>query len=145
MTLTIDTHAFITAAPRALRAESAGLTPAEFYGRYCDHAGPVALGEWTPAGQRRESATYTATLEFGDRLRTVISIGSPVAALTSALYDEGYPVEILQFHQRQTASGIATFVRCEFNGRSGWGAALAGDSAESTVRAILSSINSFAS
>ncbi|MGF6881180.1 hypothetical protein ABIA39_001060 [Nocardia sp. GAS34] len=144
MTLTIDTHAFITAAPRAMRAESTGLTPAEFYDRYCDHAGPITLGEWTPAGSRRESATYTATLEFGDRLRTVVAAGSPVAALTSALYDEGYPVEILQFHQRQTASGIATFVQCDFHGRRGWGAALAGDGAESTVRAMLSSINSFA-
>lgn len=142
MTLAFDTHAFITAAPRALRAESAGLTPAEFYDRYCDHAGPVTLGEWTPAGSR--ASAYTATLEFGGRLRTVVSAGSPVAALTSALYDEGYPVEILQFHQRQTAAGIATFVQCEFNGRRGWGAALAGDGAESTVRAMLSSVNSFA-
>lgn len=144
MTLTIDTHAFITAAPRALRAEGSGLTPAEFYGRYCDNAGPVALGDWTPAAHRRESSTYTAALEFGGRVRTVVSAGSPVAALTSALYEEGYPVEILQFHQRQTATGIATFVQCEFNGRRGWGAALAGDGAESTVRAMLSSINSFA-
>ena len=142
MTLTIDT-AFITAAPRALRAECAGLTPAEFHERYCDIAGPVKLGDWTPAGQRHASATYTATLEFHDRLRTVVSTGSPVAALTSVLYDEGYPIEILQFHQRQTASGTATFVRCEFNGRRGWGAALAVDSAESTVRAMLSGVNSF--
>lgn len=144
MTLTIDTTAFITVAPRALRAESVGLTPAEFYDRYCDLAGPVRLGEWIPAGHRHACATYTATLEFRDHLRTVVSADSPVAALTSALYDEGYPVEILQFHQRQTALGIATFVQCEFNGRRGWGAALADDGAESIVRAMLSGINSFA-
>lgn len=143
MTLTIDT-AFITAAPRALRAESDGLTPAEFHQRYCDLAGPVKLGDWTPAGRRHASATHTATLEFDGHLRTIVSAGNPVAAITSALYEEGYPVEILQFHQRQTASGIATFVRCECNGRRGWGAAVANDGAESSVRAILSGINSFA-
>jgi hypothetical protein len=138
MTITIDTHDFITAAPRSMRSEGSGLTPAEFYHRYCEVSGPVRLGDWN----RRESA-YTATLEFGDRVRTVLSAGNPVAALTSALYDEGYPVEILQFHQRQTASGIATFVQCEFNGHRGWGAALATDGAESIVRAMLSGINSF--
>ncbi|WP_330181851.1 2-keto-3-deoxygluconate kinase [Nocardia sp. NBC_01503] len=140
MTLTIDTHAFIAAAPASLRAESAGLSPAEFHDRYCRDAGAIKLGEWTHLC----AADFTATLEFADHLRTVTASGSPVAALTSALYDEGYPVEILQFHQRRTESGTATFVQCEFNGRRGWGAALADDSAESTVRAMIAGINTFA-
>ncbi|WP_216895873.1 2-keto-3-deoxygluconate kinase [Nocardia alni] len=138
MTLTINAHDFITAAPRAMRTECGGLTPAEFFTRFCEQPGGIRLGDWS----RRDSA-YTATLEFGDRLRTVVSAGSPVAALTSALYEEGYPVEILQFHQRKTGAGIATFVQCECNGRRGWGAALAADGPESTVRAMLSGINSF--
>ncbi|MEV0295505.1 2-keto-3-deoxygluconate kinase [Nocardia sp. NPDC050710] len=136
--LTLDTNTFIAAAPKGLRTETAGLTPAEFYDRYCEHSGPIRLSEWAAAGQTSE---YTATLEFADHLRSVATTGSPVAALTSALYDEGYPVEILQFHQRRTADGTATFVQCEFNGRRGWGAALAGDGAESTVRAMISGIN----
>ncbi|NKY44053.1 alpha-isopropylmalate synthase regulatory domain-containing protein [Nocardia cerradoensis] len=138
MTITIDTHAFIAAAPKGLRAESADLTPAEFYDRYCAHTGPVKLSDWARAEQR---ATYTATIELAGHARTVVSAGSPVAALTSALYDEGYPVEILQFHQRRTGSGTATFVQCECNGRRGWGAALAGDGPESTVRAMIAGLN----
>jgi hypothetical protein len=143
MTMTIDTHDIIAAAPRGLRAESAGLTPAQFYDRYCEHAGPVKLCGWAPVGHPH--ADFTATLEFADHLRTVVSAGNPVAALTSALYDEGYPVEILQFHQRRTDGGTATFVQCEFNGRCGWGAAIADDSAESTVRAMITVLNGVAS
>ncbi|MFF0544822.1 2-keto-3-deoxygluconate kinase [Nocardia thailandica] len=133
--LTLD-PAFFAAAPRELRAESADLTPAEFHDRYVTHDGPITLGDWSHAG-----ADYAATLEFSDHLRTVVATGSPVAALTSALYDEGYPIEILRFHQRHTGAGTATFVRCEFNGRRGWAAALAADSAESTVRAMIAGVN----
>jgi len=137
--LTLDTHTFIAAAPKALRAESAGLTPAQFHDRYCELTGPIRVGDWSPAGNR--NAEFTATLEFTDHLRTVIATGSPVAAMTSALYEEGYPVEILQFHQRRTDEGTATFVQCECNGRRGWGAALADDGAESTVRAMIAGVN----
>lgn len=142
MTLTIDTHAFIAAAPKALRTECGELTPAEFFDRYCDVTGSVTLSDWACAG-RTPNAVFTATLEFGDRPRTVVAAGSPVAALTSALYEEGYPVEILQFHQRRTESGTATFVQCESQGRRGWGAAVADDSAESSVRAMIAGINQF--
>ncbi|WP_245553991.1 alpha-isopropylmalate synthase regulatory domain-containing protein [Nocardia takedensis] len=132
---------FFDAAPKSLRAETAGLTPAEFYDRYCAQTGPVRLSEWA-GGQ--DSAS-TVTLAFADRFRSVHTTGSPVAALTSALYDEGFPVEILQFHQRRTEDGTATFVRCEFEGKRGWGAALAADGTESTVRAMISSINGLGS
>ncbi|MGV9411433.1 2-keto-3-deoxygluconate kinase [Nocardia sp. NPDC003693] len=138
MTITFDTPTFHAAAPASLRAESTGLTLDELNDRYCRDAGAIKLGEWT----YRRAADFSATLEFEGRLRTVHSTGSPVAALTSALYDEGYPVEILQFHQRRTGRGTATFVQCEFNGRRGWGAALADESAESTVRAMIAGINS---
>ncbi|GAB3205126.1 2-keto-3-deoxygluconate kinase [Nocardia tengchongensis] len=137
MTITLDTAMFFAAAPASLRAECAALTPAEFHDRYCDPMGPVKLSDWTPIGDR----AGTATLEIASHLRTVVATGSPVAALTSALYDEGYPVEILAFHQRSTPDGTATFVQCEFNGRRGWGAALADDAAESTIRAMIAGIN----
>ncbi|WP_405497776.1 2-keto-3-deoxygluconate kinase [Nocardia sp. NBC_00511] len=137
MTITLDAPMFIAAAPASLRAESNGLTPAEFHGRYCEPRGPVKLSDWTPLGDRAGKAT----LEIADRLRTVVATGSPVAALTSALYDEGYPVEILAFHQRPIEGGLATFIQCEFNGRRGWGAAIAADSAEATIRAMIAGIN----
>ncbi|NNH75997.1 2-keto-3-deoxygluconate kinase [Nocardia uniformis] len=141
MTITIDTATFIAAAPASLRAECSGSSPAEFYDRYCEYAGPIKLSEWTPIGQHGPGGQYQATLEIADHLRTVITTGNPVATLTSALYDEGYPVEILAFHQRGTDGGFATFVQCEFNGRRGWGAALADDGAESTIRAMIAGIN----
>ena len=140
MTTTIDTHDIMTAAPKSLRTECADLSAAEFLDRYCGRTGPVKLGEWNRAGHRN-GALFSATLQFTDHLRTVVSAGSPVAALTSALYDEGYPIEILQFHQRRTGSGTASFVQCEFNGRCGWGAALADDGAESAARAMIAGIN----
>ncbi|MBO0856511.1 MAG: 2-keto-3-deoxygluconate kinase [Nocardia sp.] len=140
MTITIDPHAIIAAAPKGLRTESADLTPSEFLSRYCGPTGPVKLNDWTAVGQSRTS-TYTATLELSGHHRTVVASGNPVAALTSVLYDEGYPMEILQFHQRHTDSGTATFVQCECNGRRGWGAALAGDGPESTMRAMIAGLN----
>ncbi|QIS11094.1 alpha-isopropylmalate synthase regulatory domain-containing protein [Nocardia arthritidis] len=136
--LTLDTNNLLAAAPKGLRAESTGMTPAEFHLRYGENAGPIRLGDWSSVNR---GADFIATLEFADRLRTVVASGSPVAALTSALYDEGYPVEILQFHQRRTEDGTATFVQCECDGRRGWGAAIAGDSAESTVRAMIAGVN----
>ncbi|WP_028477516.1 2-keto-3-deoxygluconate kinase [Nocardia sp. CNY236] len=137
--LILDMDTFYAAAPRGLRAESAGLTSAEFRNRYCERSGPIRLDEWSPADMY--SVECTATLEFTDHVRTVVATGSPVAAMTSALYDEGYPVEILQFHQRRTADGTATFVQCECNGRRGWGAAIADGNDESTVRAMIAGVN----
>ncbi|MFQ6328456.1 alpha-isopropylmalate synthase regulatory domain-containing protein [Nocardia sp. CWNU-33] len=140
--LTLDTRAFIAAAPKGLRAECGGLTPAQFYDRYCEHTGHIRLSDWSLAGNG--SAECVATLEFADQLRTFSTTGSPVAAMTSALYDAGYPVEILQFHQRRTEAGTATFVQCEVNGRRGWGAAMADDGAESTIRAMIACVNRIA-
>lgn len=133
--LTLD-HALLAAAPKVLRTELRDLDPAEFADRCTRSDGPIVLGEFTCSG-----TDFTATLEFADHLRTVIATGSPVAAMTSALYDEGYPLEILRFHQRSTTDGTATFVQCEFNGRRGWAAAIAADGAESTVRAMITGVN----
>ncbi|MEV0687442.1 2-keto-3-deoxygluconate kinase [Nocardia sp. NPDC050378] len=133
--LTLD-HAMLDAAPKALRAELRDLDPADFAARYIRITGPVTLGEFTCSG-----TDFTATLELGNHLRTVIAAGNPVAAMTSALYDEGYPLEILRFHQRRTEAGIATFVQCEFNGKRGWAAAMGAGGAESTVRAMIAGVN----
>ncbi|MBC7304935.1 MAG: 2-keto-3-deoxygluconate kinase [Nocardia sp.] len=133
--LTLD-HALLAAAPAGLRAELNDIDPAEFLDRCTRIDGPVTLGEWSCSG-----TDFTVTLELADHLRTVIATGSPVAAMTSALYDEGYPLEILQFRQRRTEAGTATFVLCEFNGRRGWAAAMADNGAESTVRAMIAGVN----
>ncbi|MFD3593491.1 2-keto-3-deoxygluconate kinase [Nocardia sp. NPDC058640] len=135
MTLTLD-HALLAAAPKGLRTELLDLDPAAFQDRYTRTEGPITLGEWSCSG-----TDFTATLELADHLRTVIATGSPVAAMTSALYDEGYPLEILHFHQRPTADGTATFVQCEVNGRRRWAVATAATGAESTVRAMIAGVN----
>jgi len=141
--LTLDSDHIAAAAPRNLRAESADLTTTQFRDRYCDRSGPLRLAGCSSTGSR--NGAFTATLEFSGQQQSVVAAGSPVAAMTSALYDAGYPVEILQFHQRRTDSGTATFVRCEFNGRRGWGAALATDGAESSVRAMIAGVNALES
>lgn len=137
--LTLDSNEFSAFAPRSLRAESANLTPAQFHDKYGECVGAIRLDAWSSTGDR--NGAFTATLEFAGRATTVVAAGSPVAAMTSALYEAGYPVEILQFHQRRTGEGTATYMQCEFDGRRGWGVALAADGAESSVRAMIASIN----
>lgn len=140
MTTTIlDNDTLTIAAPRSLRSECAELSAADFHDRYGECAGPIRLAGWSSTGAR--GGAFTATLEFPGWSRSVVAAGSPIAAMTSALYEAGYPVEILRFHQRRTPQGTATFVQCEFDGRRGWGAALATDGAESSVRAMIASVN----
>ncbi|GAA5059403.1 2-isopropylmalate synthase [Nocardia callitridis] len=136
---TTDTSALRDAAPKGLRVESADLTPGEFHHRFHESTGRIRLVDCS-AGSGT-NAEFIATMEFADRLRTVVANGGPVAALTSAFYDEGYPFEILRFHQRHTAHGYATFVHGECDGRRGWGAALADNPTESTIRAMISGVN----
>lgn len=138
-TLTLDNNALTTAAPRSLRTECAELSVAQFNERFGECAGPIRLAGWSSTGAR--GGAFTATLEFPGWSRSVVAAGSPIAAMTSALYEAGYPVEILRFHQRRTAAGTATFVQCEFDGRRGWGVALAADGAQSSVRAMIASVN----
>ena len=79
-------HPIVTAAPRELRAESATITAAEFVDRYCTTGGPIRLGGWSVAKRHTVSAEYSATLAFGEQIRTVRATASgPVAAMTSAL------------------------------------------------------------
>ncbi|CAM3058782.1 alpha-isopropylmalate synthase regulatory domain-containing protein [Skermania piniformis] len=135
-------HPIVTAAPRELRAESATITAAEFVDRYCTTGGPIRLGGWSVAKRHTGSAEYSATLAFGEQIRTVRATASgPVAAMTSALYAVGIAVEVLAFHQRRTADGTATFVHCECDGRRGWAAALAGDETESALQAMIAGVN----
>lgn len=138
-TLTLENDVLTTAAPRSLRTECAELTADQFHDRYGECAGPIRLAGWSSTGAR--GGAFTATLEFAGWSRSVVAAGSPIAAMTSALYEAGYPVEILRFHQRHTAAGTATFVQCESDGRRGWGAALAADGAESSVRAMIAGVN----
>lgn len=130
------------AAPKALRGESDGCSTPEFQRRYGERPGPLQLTGFSSTGH--SDGAFTITVQSPTAERTVLAAGSPVAALTSALYELGYPVEILHFHQRRTPSGTATFVQCEYDGRRAWGAALAGDGAESSVRAMLTSVNALA-
>ncbi len=136
---------FVIAAPRELRAESSQLSGVEFVDRYCRANGPVRLGGWSVAKRQLGSAEYSTTLAFGEQVRTVRATATgPIAAMTSALYDAGIAVEVLSFHQRRTEDGTATFVRCEYDGRRGWAAALAGDDTESALQAMVAGVNSLA-
>nr|WP_256895503.1 alpha-isopropylmalate synthase regulatory domain-containing protein [Rhodococcus sp. 1163] len=63
------------------------------------------------------------------------------------LYDAGFHIEILNFHQQTVsengihAAKIATFVLCEFDGRRAWSMAMDGDGTSSSIRAVIGAAN----
>ncbi|MBJ8337923.1 2-isopropylmalate synthase [Antrihabitans sp. YC3-6] len=136
------TDRFSTPLPRALRAESAGLTWNDFLERYSPIAGRLRLAGWTVDPRSTGLRDYEATLDIDGRSRcTRVSAPGPIAALSSILYDAGCGVEVLSFHQQSVAEGTATFVYCEHNGRRHWAMAIAADGVESALRAIIAGVN----
>ena len=128
--------------PAALRSIASGLTWQEFNDRFGSTAGPLRLGSWTDNGRTAGTTDYVATLAVADRIDTARATApGPIGALTSMLYDAGYGLEILAFHQRETVDGTATFVHCEQGGRRQWSVALGPDAADSARRAIVAAAN----
>lgn len=129
--------------PKPLRAQTTGLTWPEFLDRYCPSAGPIGLRSWTQSGPAvAGTRPYEATLSFGTDIRTIrLHAAGPIAALSAVLYDAGFGVEVLAFHQQRTAEGTATFVYCEHEGRRHWGVSISTDATDSALRAIIAATN----
>jgi hypothetical protein len=128
--------------PRAMRAEVGELSWPEFLDRYCPTTGPIRLENWIAGPCGSGMWRYEATLEFDERPRTfVVSATGPMAALTVMLHEAGAGLEILEFHQFRAGAGMATVVRCERDGGTHWGAAIAADGTESALRAIIAAAN----
>lgn len=128
--------------PRDLRAQAQGLSWTEFAQRFSPTGGPVRLGSWEAADHGAGLSIYTATLGLGDRITaTSATATGPIAALTSMLYDAGFQLEILSFHQQRTAAGTATFVLCDHDGERRWAMAIGDDSLSSSLAAIIAGAN----
>lgn len=134
---------FAALLPRELRDYAATMSWTTFTRRFFAPNGPIRLGSWARAGGRGGRTTFDATFGIGDSIHSATATAyGPIDALTSMLYDAGFHLEIISFHQQPLGDGTtATFVRCEFDGRQEWAIAIESDSAESAVRALVSAAN----
>ncbi|MFC9789420.1 alpha-isopropylmalate synthase regulatory domain-containing protein [Rhodococcus sp. NPDC127528] len=129
--------------PSEMRAECAGTSWRTFLASYSPSGGPIRFGRWsvTPLGAGRSE--FRATLGIGDAIhqRTAIASG-PVSALTSMLYDAGFQMEILSFHQMRIGTDrTATFLLCEHEGRRHWALGMGHDATESSIEAMVAGAN----
>lgn len=128
--------------PRQLASATAELSWDQFLTEYSP-TGPVRLGRLAQAMDR--PAEFHATISVGDRIQTHrVAAHGPIAAVTSALYAIGIPVEVLSFHQRACRGEVATFVRFDNDGRDSWAFAVATEGDDSAVRALIAAANRIA-
>ncbi|EGD25874.1 2-isopropylmalate synthase [Rhodococcus hoagii] len=133
---------FGTHLPRDLRAQAQGLSWTEFAQRFSPTGGPVRLGSWTSEHLGAGRHTFTATLGLGDRISSASATATgPIAALTSMLFDAGFQLEILSFHQQRTSEGTATFILAEHDGERRWAMSIAEDCNASARDAIIAAAN----
>ncbi|MCZ4275708.1 MAG: alpha-isopropylmalate synthase regulatory domain-containing protein [Rhodococcus sp. (in: high G+C Gram-positive bacteria)] len=135
---------FGTPLPRALRADADTMSWTAFAHRYSAGSSPIRLGTWTTSAAPGGRTTFDATFGIGDTIHTAsATTHGPIDALTSMLYDAGFHLEIISFHQQHLASGTqtATFVLCEFDGRRRWAMAIDGDATQSSIRALIGAAN----
>lgn len=148
------THAFTSPAdpfstrfgmplPREMRTDCAGMSWRTFLASYSPSNGPIRFGRWsvTPRGAGRNE--YKATLGIGDAITQATAEASgPVSALTAMLYDAGFQMEILSFHQmRIDADRTATFLLCEHDSRRHWAVGFGHDATESSIEAMVAGAN----
>jgi hypothetical protein len=57
------------------------------------------------------------------------------------LFDAGFQLEILSFHQQRTSEGTATFILAEHDGERRWAMAIAEDCNASAREAIIAAAN----
>jgi hypothetical protein len=128
--------------PAELRAPAAALSRREFLDSYCPDGGPVRLGAWSQQSGPRGTHQFDATIGIGARTRTVhVDAVGPIAALSGALHDAGFGIEILSFHQQRTGDGAVTFLHCEHDSRRHWAMAIADDDTESALHALIAAAN----
>jgi hypothetical protein len=128
--------------PPGLRTSAAALSRREFLDRYCPANGPVRLGAWSQHPGPRGTHHFDATIGIGPRIRTVhVDAIGPIAALSGALHEAGYGIEILSFHQQKTAEGTVTFVHCEHDGRRHWAMGIADNDTDSALRSMVAAAN----
>lgn len=142
--LTASADSFHCTLPRDLRPLAESLDWASVVRRFGSTPGPLRLGSWSTRAAHGGRTTFDATFGIGDAIhRASATSYGPIDAVTSMLYDAGFHLEILSFHQQPVAASdrIATFVLCEFDGRREWAMAIEDDGVTSSIRAIIVAAN----
>ncbi|MFI8569227.1 alpha-isopropylmalate synthase regulatory domain-containing protein [Rhodococcus sp. NPDC078407] len=135
---------FGCALPRTMRNEITrhNMSWANFTDRFSPTSGPLRLGSWTAARTTGGKTSFDATFGIADTIITCAATTyGPIEALTSMLYDAGFRLEILSFHQQIIGGETATFVLVERDGRREWAMAIDADSTLSSIRAIVAGAN----
>lgn len=113
-----------------------------FAERFSPTTGPLRLGSWTAGRATGGRTAFDATFGIGD---TIIACAAttygPIEALTSMLYDAGFRIEILSFHQQIIGDETGTFVQAEHDGRREWSMGMDADATLSSIRAIIAGAN----
>jgi hypothetical protein len=140
---------FGAALPRGLREEADTMSWESFVATYGHTAGPVRLGHWACTDSERPAArlgpqarNFRAMIAVGDRISTsTAAAGGPIAALTAMLHERGIAMEMLKFHQMQSAGFTATFIRGTNGTRAEWAMGWSDDATQSALRAVIACAN----
>ncbi|OBJ56496.1 homocitrate synthase [Mycobacterium sp. 1423905.2] len=140
---------FGVALPRGLREQAEAISWESFVATFAPTTGPLRLGQWAcidperPAGRLGpQPRNYRAMVAIGDSITAATASASgPVAALTAMLHGRGITVEILRFHQFDTACDTAAFVYGSNGARAEWGLGMSADRTQSALRALIACAN----
>ncbi|MBC3185725.1 acetyl-CoA acetyltransferase [Corynebacterium sp. zg-331] len=111
--------------PRGLREEAAGMSWNLFRATYSPEPElSIAILDEEPHTYRDFryilGATRRSTTQPPRRSRHRLAASGPADACSSFLAREGYPVEILRFHQHSLFEATATFVLAHHGPRTAW-------------------------
>lgn len=127
--------------PRDLAQLCTELSWSQFVDTFAPMHGRIRIDSWR-VRPGRPIPVYEARIFAGQTAVTErVPATGPVAALTSMLHGFGCGIEILAFHQRAVADGVATFVLGERGGRRHWSFAIHGESAASALAAVVAGAN----
>lgn len=127
--------------PRGLREHADAMSWETFVATYARSTGPLRLGQWecTGAVPMRSPRAITAwkLRACGPGRTATVAASGPIAALTAMLHQRGITVEIVNFHQMQSPTGTATFIRGSDGARAEWAMGLSDDPTQSALRAVI--------
>ena len=139
------TRRFERPLPPAFAAESAEMNWRTFCSTYAPENGPLRLRDWNERalgrGEHRFEAIFSTTRPDASAVRAQTIASGAIAACSEMLHGLGYGIEIERFHQHHRGSTWATMLYCSADGGAGaWAIGFGENSAEASVKAMLSAI-----
>ena len=139
------TRRFERPLPPAFAADSAGMSWRTFCSTYAPENGPLRLRDWNERalgrGEHRFEAIFSTTRPDASAVRAQTVASGAIAACSEMLHGLGYGIEIERFHQHHRGSTWATMLYCSADGGAGaWAIGFGENSAEASVKAMLSAI-----